>query len=814
MNRGFSLALVLIVALFVGAVAVAQPSGRIEGTIQREEGTTLGGVTVILNELDRVKLTDNNGRFSFGGVPAGTYSLNFILGDNSVAEEGVAVRGGETTRVQKTVDWQISFVETITVMSASRRRERIVEAPAAITTLSEEEIQREVSHGQIPKLLEFTPGVEATQSGIYDYNLNTRGFNSSLNRRVVVLVDGRDPSVPFLSSQEWGVVSQYMNDLETAEFVRGPSSALYGKNAFNGVLNLVTKSPRTNQGGELRLTGGELSTTKGDLRWATGLGNDWFFKLTGTYLDTGDFSQDRTRASGVEYAGFCVEANQRNCFTPEVIPRTLDTNEVGFGNLRVDKYLGNGDFFTIEGGMASAQAPAIQTGIGRFSIPDVERTWGRFNYTSNHFNFLGYFNDRQGDDQVSLQSGRPTFLDSQNYHAEVQTNWGFAGDTIQLVAGASHREEEIDSANPQGVQTLMFEPVESDSQAVYSQVDFALTDSLKLVLAARYDESTLHDEQFSPKGSLVWSLNPNNSLRFTYNEAFQVANYSEFFLQGDAAPPLNLSALEAFCTPFGVSCGFAPGPSRIIAVGNSNLDVEDVTSWEVGYTGILAGKVFLTLDYYNSELENFITDLLPNVGTELGRLNPEFGPYQPPAGLPAPAAQALLAALQSGQLAGLFPILSNNFDGTPVYVPVSYTNFGQVDTQGVDLGTNVYLTSDWRLNLSYSWFDFDIQREFAQDPLVGNAPENKGSVGLGYVVDRFDAAVNLRWVDSFAWSVGTLFRGDVESYTTADLTANYRLTESWEIGLNVSDLFDEEHWQSFGGDLIGRRALGHVAYRW
>ena len=120
-----------------------------------------------------------------------------------------------------------------------------------------------------------------TQSGLYDYNINTRGFNSSLNRRVATLIDGRDPSVPFLGAQEWSAVSFPLDDLANLEMVRGPSAALYGANASSGVLNMTTKAPRDSQGGILRLSFGELNTTNVDLRWAGSLGNEWYVKALG-----------------------------------------------------------------------------------------------------------------------------------------------------------------------------------------------------------------------------------------------------------------------------------------------------------------------------------------------------------------------------------------------------------------------------------------------------------------------------------------------------------------------------------------------------
>ncbi|MGH9360491.1 MAG: TonB-dependent receptor plug domain-containing protein, partial [Thermoanaerobaculia bacterium] len=261
--------LLTLVLLLAGAgLAGAQETGRIEGKVTREDGTPLGGVSVRIDATDMVTLTDSDGNFSFAGVPAGTYTLSFDLLDRKALEEGVAVAAGDTARVDKSVDWDISFAETITVTSASRRAERITEAPAAVTVVTEQEIERQAAHGQLPKLLEFTPGAEVTQSGVYDFNFNTRGLNSSLNRRVVTLIDGRDPSVPFLGAQEWAAISFPLDDLASAELVRGPSSALYGANAYNGVLNLTTKQPRYSQGGELRLTAGELGTTNGDFRWA------------------------------------------------------------------------------------------------------------------------------------------------------------------------------------------------------------------------------------------------------------------------------------------------------------------------------------------------------------------------------------------------------------------------------------------------------------------------------------------------------------------------------------------------------------------
>ena len=94
------------------------------------------------------------------------------------------------------LDWPLTFVETISVSSASRHLEPLAEAPAAITTLDAAEIARQSASGQLPLLLAGAPGVQVVQSGLYDFNINARGFNDMTNRRVRTEIDGRDSSMP------------------------------------------------------------------------------------------------------------------------------------------------------------------------------------------------------------------------------------------------------------------------------------------------------------------------------------------------------------------------------------------------------------------------------------------------------------------------------------------------------------------------------------------------------------------------------------------------------------------------------------------
>ncbi len=781
--------------------ALAQGSGRLEGRITRPDGRGLGGVSVVLNELGAAEITDAKGNFAFAAVPAGAYTVTYTLGTNTVTDTGVAVAAGSTKTLDKTVDWDVSFAETITVFSASRRTERIVEAPAAVTIITEEQIEREASNGQLPKLLEFTPGAELTQSGVYDFNFNTRGFNSSLNRRIQTLIDGRDPSVPFLGAQEWAAISFPNDELASVELVRGPGSALYGADAFNGVLNMVTKAPRYSQGGRIRATAGDLSTRKLDFRYASPVGGDWYFKIIGGYTESDDFARSRNQV--VDYPGL----------NREPIPLEAQDNQIVNGALRFDKYFDGGQALTFEAGTAEIEGPVFVTGIGRVQVVEAERPWGRFNFNTKHFNVMANYTQRDAPRQRSLSSGVNLVLDSERFEFEVQGNTGFANGRGFLVGGVSARTEDIDSLNPQGRQTLMFAPRDEDFQAVFGQVEYNFTDRFKGVFAARWDDSSLHDSQVSPRVSLVYAVNPNHTVRVSYNEAFQVPNYSEFFLAVQVAPPVPLLPIEGICALGSVRCGF-DRPVPILAVGNPSLAVEEVESFEIGYSGIISKKLYLTVDYYDNTINNFITDLIGAINPTIGRINPNFQPYAPPANLPAPLAALLLGTLRGALPPTLFAIMSNNpVTGDPIFTALSYVNFGEVDTEGVEIGVNYYINRNWVLDLGYAYFDFEVQRQLAQDPVLPNTAENKYNLGISYIGDRFNAALKYRSVEAFRWAAG-IFAGPVPSYDVVNLNANYQVTDHWQVGVDVSNLLDDVHYEIFGGDLLERRALAHISYSW
>ena len=97
--------------------------------------------------------------------------------------------------------------------------------------------------------------------------------------------------------------------------------------------------------------------------------------------------------------------------------------------------------------------------------------------------------------------------------------------------------------------------------------------------------------------------------------------------------------------------------------------------------------------------------------------------------------------------------------------------------------------------------------------LLPNSPEHKAALSVGYERAGWDVSLSGRWVDKFPWSAG-VFQGDVPNYSTVDLAASFDISENVRVGLNVANLVDNLHRQTFGGDVLTRRALTNLVFNW
>lgn len=827
-----ALAILALLASNAGSIA-AQATATIRGTVTiAGEETPVAGVQITVQGTGLATVTSPAGKYVINRVPAGEVTLVFRWLGYTPYERTITVTGDQTVDVA--LEPKPVSLGDITVTAASREPERLTEAPAAVTMIEPRVLQNTAPTGQAPLALAEAPGVDLVQSGVNDFNINARGFNSSLNRRVLTLLDGRDLAIAFLGSQEWNTLPVAMDELAGLELVRGPGSALYGANAFAGVINMTTLSPRESQGGKLSISGGELESFKVDGRYATVFGegrfglrvnagystNDTWTRsrtlvdrtaiqqeyaeaIEGTDITVGLMSNPEVRALSGQTCGGTTET----CATLERTPQG-DRNPITakYGSARLDYYLNNGGALTFEGGASQVENETLVTGIGRVQVIKGFKPYGRVAYNTDRLNIFGYMNNRKSQEpQFSLASGAPLEENSTIMHVEAQGNQYFMDGKARIIAGTSFRQYNVDTEG-----TLMSAADDDRSDKVYSaygQLEYRMSDKIRLVGALRYDEGDLFEGQLSPKGAIVYSPNQNHSFRFTVNRAFQTPNYSEFFLSAVAGSQ-NLNQLETAlrASPLGAALAGVPqgqlfsatGVAPILARGNRNLGVESTLGYEVGWKGALGSRVFVTVDAYQNNIKDFVTDLLQGV-------NPEYGFWTAPAAVPEQARAQLEGAVRA-QVPGLHTLANN-----ATAIVVSYTNEGDVDQTGVDVGLGYQLTDEVRLDGTFSWFDFTVNSQRAGDQLLPNTPDQKGTFTVSYAGLRngLDATVSLRAVAGYDWAAG-VFVGRVPSSETVNLSAGYRVSQNLRVFAVGTNILDQQRYHLFGGSVIGRRVLAGV----
>ena len=441
----------------------------------------------------------------------------------------------------------------IVVEGASRGPERIVEAPAAISVVPQEVLQNAAITGQAPMALQTCPGVDVVQSGVNDFNVNARGFNSTLNRRVLVLQDGRDLSIAFLGAQEWNGMTQPLDDLGK----RGD-----GAGARLGALRRQRLQRRHQHHHARGARGGRHQVDHrgwraGDIPRrtsatpASSADGRFGLRLNGGYNQSDTYSRSRTLADGTSLQQEYEDATDEPVpLTGERLPlngQTADsvTGEISgdrdplkniYGSGRLDYYLTTGRWSP-----RTAAPPRWRTRSSspasagckwtRRSSPTPAPRWPPSATTSSATGTAG----RRSS--PSSPSPRVCRIEERSdiFHLEGQNNWNFNQERGRVVYGASYRNTMVNTSG-----TLM-NPVNDDrSDALYSaygQVEYRITPEVAAGGGGTIRRRRPVRGQFSPKGAVVFSPDENHSFRFSVNRAFQTPNYSEFFLQVPVQAP-------------------------------------------------------------------------------------------------------------------------------------------------------------------------------------------------------------------------------------------------------------------------------------
>ena len=173
------------------------------------------------------------------------------------------------------------------VTSVSKSQEKLSTAAAAIYVITEDDI-RHSGATSIPEALRMAPGVEVARVDAHTWAISARGFNDYFANKLLVLQDGRSVYTPLFSGVYWDAQDTLLEDVDRIEVIRGPGAALWGANAVNGVINIITKDAKDSQG--FLITGGTGTEEQlfGGARYGGKIGDDAYFRVYGKYFDRDD----------------------------------------------------------------------------------------------------------------------------------------------------------------------------------------------------------------------------------------------------------------------------------------------------------------------------------------------------------------------------------------------------------------------------------------------------------------------------------------------------------------------------------------------
>jgi outer membrane receptor for ferrienterochelin and colicins len=531
--RSISRFLCSLAVLAVPAVARAQ-TGAVAGRVT--DSTTaapLPGATVrVLAGTNTVgqTTTGDDGAYRVGNLAAGTYTVNVTrLGFSVRRIAGVQVSEGQTAQLD------VRMTEIVTqlnpaVVTASRREEKILEAPASISVVETREIEERPAI-TVADHLRGVQGVDATTGGIAQTNIVTRGFNNAFSGSLLTLQDYRFAAVPSLRVNVPLLFTGTNEDIERMEVLLGPASALYGPNSANGVLHVITKSPFSSQGTTLSLEGGERSIMRGAVRHANALGERFGYKLSGEYFTGKDFEFD----DPAEPNTFPASAPPGRAGQP--VRRDFDVERFA-GEARMDirpfeglelittyglSRIGNGLELTGTNGTAQAKNWTYQSLQQRVRFGDL------FVQAFMNFSDAGNENAQDLDGTYLLRTGVPIVDNSRVYAAQVQHSLDLFDERESLVYGVDYI-----FTNPRTGNTINGRNEDDDDVTevgAYVQSTTRLTPMWDLVGALRVDNHSVLDQTYwSPRVGVVFKPRETHNIRATYNRAFSTpANFS-FFL--------------------------------------------------------------------------------------------------------------------------------------------------------------------------------------------------------------------------------------------------------------------------------------------
>lgn len=658
------------------------------------------------------------------------------------------------------------FAESI--VTAAKGTQSPLDSPSSTSIITEQDIHLS-GITKIPELLRRLAGIDIMEVTGGQTEVSIRGFNQRLSNKTLVLVDGRSVYVDLLGATLWQAFSIGVEDIQRIEVVRGPGSALYGADAFSGVINIITKKPGDGANG---IAGGygTQAATHGSL-WASGRDHEFAWRLAAGYDYLPRWSREvpNGRADVRTGVGDQVES-----------ARTVRIDARG------TRQLGKAGLFGVGAGLAQGSLEVLGIGpLNDIVLPKFVSTDVTTFFNGEHFDARIFWNRFRADSSLNVnylgQSVLPAraeqnIIDGEAvYKTKVQLARDLGND---FRIGAAYRYKDVNW-------TYL------DQRRIEHHYGAFVHDELKVgaILAFVADYRIdwvpyLERFQQSPRGAVLVHPSKQSTLRASVSSAFRKPTFLESYL----ALPIQLPVTGAAQISEGVR---REDPSFI-------LNAERILSAELGYLNQESEYFVVDASVFYNRVSNLI-QLSENRPVTVGDFqsaggqDPQTGLY--PVGLGGWENQCQAYNVYGGE-AGVrtFPL-----EGLDIYA--NYTlNTAQQDNSGCTAEQLSRIVADQRTSNHKVNAGVQLRTKAGID----------GSIDFHYVGPQVWA----EQVTNFVRQQIEQQRFQVSDYTLLNARLGYRfLANQAELSVNGFNILDVQHRQHPFGQLVGRRVMGMATYR-
>ncbi len=462
---------------------------------------------------------------------------------------------------------------SIEVTSVSKKTEKLSETSAAAYVITAEDIRRSGARS-IPEVLRQVPGLQVSRISSNAWAVSVRGFAAEFSNKLLVMIDGRSIYSPLYSGVFWDSHDMLLEDIEQIEVIRGPGATIWGANAVNGVINIITKNTEKTQGVMLLAGGGSAENGFSAVRYGNDLGNGITYRAYGKYFERNEFARDESDG-------------------------TWDGWNLGFGGIRVDRKTPDGGSFMLTvDGYDGQNAQMVTTtsfdplvtitehSIGSMSGGSAMARWSRPTGDLSSWT-LQLFGDRSN--AVILQTGEL------RHTADLDFNHNFQiGTRHQMTWGMGYRITEDEIVNSSG---FSFDP-SSKTDHLYSaflQDDSWFVDNrLRLTLGSKFEHNSYTGFEYQPNARLSWKSSSRSNVWCAVSRAVRTPSRAE------ATFSSNLYAAPGTAETGGL-------PLLFTLFGNDSLEAEDLLALELGFRSHLVARFAFDVSLFYHDFKNIIS---------------------------------------------------------------------------------------------------------------------------------------------------------------------------------------------------------------